>query len=99
MSPKGQEETSYALLIERPGNSEADDANSVRGCASSTIGGAYLVNETGPGTSTQPMVAAIASHPRRSVDRCMTVVLVYAVLYPLPDIANHFIETELVRRE
>ena len=75
-SAVGQEETLGALLIERAGNSEAGDAETVIGCASGTGGGANLVKETGPGTAAEAMAAAIAGHPRRSVGRCATVVLV-----------------------
>ena len=91
-----QEETSSALLIERATNSEADDVEPVRGCASAAIGGADFIEEARPGTAAKAMLAAIPGHPCRAVDRCLTVVLVRAILDPLPDIANHVMETELV---
>ena len=96
----GQEETSYALPIERACDSEADDAQPGIGCASGTIGRADLLSNAGPGTAAKAMAAAIpARHPCRSVDRRATVVLVQAIFDPLPDITNHVIETEMVRRE
>jgi hypothetical protein len=96
----GQERTSCALLIERARGSEADNTDPVRGRASAAIGGADLVRDASPGTAAEAMPAAIPSdHPCRSVDRRITVVLVQAVLDPLPDVASHIIETELVRRE
>jgi hypothetical protein len=55
------------------------------------------------GTMSRPpaeaMLRAIAVHPRRSVDRCATVILVQTVLDPLPNIADHVVEIKLVRRE
>jgi hypothetical protein len=88
-----------ALLLESAGDSEANDAQPVSGCASGTGGGANLVKKTGPGTAAEAMAAAIAGHPCRSIGRRTTVVLVQAVLYPFPDIADHVMETESVRRE
>jgi hypothetical protein len=95
----GQEETSGALLIECAPDPETDDAVPVAGCSTATISRADLVSKAGPGTAAKAMAAAIACHPRRSIDRCTLVILVQAVLYPLPDVANHVIETEFVWRE
>ena len=72
----GQEETSGALLIERAPDPETDDAVPTAGCSTATISRADLVFKAGPGTAAEAMAAAIAGHPRRSVGRCATVVLV-----------------------
>jgi len=71
----GQEETLGALLIERATNSEADDAEPIGGCASATIGAADFISDARPGTAAEAVAAAIAGHPRRSVGRRATVVL------------------------
>jgi hypothetical protein len=65
-----QKESSSALLIERATNSEADDVEPVRGCASAAIGGADFIVDARPGTTAKAMLAAIP--PCRAVDRCMT---------------------------
>ena len=72
----GQEETSDALLIERAPDPETDDADPVAGCSTATISRADLVSKAGPGTAAEAMVAAIAGHPWRSVDRCAPIILV-----------------------
>ena len=72
----GQKETSGALLIERAPDPETDDADLVAGCSPATIGRSDLVSKAGPGTAAEAMAAAIASHPRRSIDRCTHVILV-----------------------
>src|SRR6185312_11217872 len=71
--PRG---TSCALLIERAPDPETDDADPVAGCSTATISRADLVSKAGPGTAAEAMAAAIAGHPRRSIDRCTPVILV-----------------------
>jgi hypothetical protein len=71
--PRG---TSCALLIERAPDPETDDADAVAGCSTATISRADLVSKAGPGTTAEAMAAAIAGHPRRSIDRCTPVILV-----------------------
>jgi len=72
----GQEETSGALLIERAPDPETDDAVPIAGCSTAMTSRAHLVRNAGPGTAAEAMAAAIAGHPRRSIDRCTPVILV-----------------------
>ena len=71
-----QEETSGVLLIESAPDPETDDAVPTAGCSTATISRADLVFKAGPGTAAEAMVAAIAGHPWRSVDRCAAIILV-----------------------
>ena len=71
-----QEETSGVLLIERAPDPETDDAVPTAGCSTATISRADLIFKAGPGTAAEAMVAAIAGHPWRSVDRCAPIILV-----------------------
>jgi hypothetical protein len=71
-----QEETAGVLLIDRARDPETDDAVPTAGCSTATISRADLVFKAGPGTAAEAMVAAIAGHPWRSVDRCAPIILV-----------------------
>src|SRR6185369_3077889 len=62
-------------------------------------GGADQARRIAPRAAAQDAALAIAGAPRRAVERAADVELVPAILDPFPDIAEHVVEAEGVRRE
>src|SRR5260221_14110005 len=58
-----------------------------------------VLRKVDPGTAATDAVTAISTGPRRTVGGCFFVVAVIAILYPLPNVAMHVVETERIGLE
>src|SRR5215475_4211712 len=64
------------------------------------VGGAEVPRFVVPGTAAHDTLSAVATcRPCRAVRRRSVVVVVPAILDPLPDIAVHVVQAECIRRE
>src|SRR5215471_5187348 len=86
--------------IKGPRDTEADIDAMIVGGEPEAEGRAEAHWIAGPGTAANDTVAAIAlCYPGRAVVGCVFVIGVQTILDPLPDVAVHIVEAELVGRK
>ena len=99
-TPASGKEPKTQDSIHRPGNSETDVVEPVSGGIPVAERGTHAPRFVDPRAATQHPDSAIPStRPRTAVPRRSGIVIVPAVLYPLPNVTQHIVHTKSVRRK
>ena len=88
-----------ASRTKRPPDPEAQAHVPIAGGGPVAAGRAEDPRIVEPGTAADDAATANLSRPRRTISGCSVVIVVIAVLDPLPDVAMHVVEAERIGRE
>ena len=86
-------------LIERPGDTEADEVEPVPSVEPAAIGRPEVPREAVPGTAAQLALITCPARPRAPITRRTPVTVVPAILHPFPHVARRIENTNGVRLE